>query len=88
MLSVLEALACDNPFPAAHMPEPAFNQLVMKALFNELAAGARVVGLAGRLKPELRRMVAAYASERTGGGASGPRQTSALILGGVQHATV
>ena len=42
VLSVLEALACDNPFPARHMPELAFNQMVMKAIFNglPLRAGA------------------------------------------------
>ena len=47
VVSVLEALACDNPFPAAHMPELAFNQMVMKAIFNGLPL-ARVRGLAER----------------------------------------
>src|SRR5688500_12401335 len=37
VISVLEALACDNPFPAQHMAEPAFNQMVMKSLFNGLS---------------------------------------------------
>jgi hypothetical protein len=67
VVPVLEALACDNPFPAAHMPEPAFNQLVMKSLFNGLAL-SRVLGLAARVTPELRRMVDSYASERRAAG--------------------
>ena len=32
---VFEAIACDNPFPAAHFPDLSFNQMVMKAVFVE-----------------------------------------------------
>lgn len=79
VLSVIEALACDNPFPAAHMPELAFNQMVMKAIFNDLPL-ARVIGLAERNNEELRRMVTAYASERRAAGRPVPADT-ALVLG-------
>jgi hypothetical protein len=83
VLTVLEALACDNPFPAAHMPELAFNQMIMKAIFNDLPL-RRVVGLSGRLGPELRRMVSAYADERRAAGRPVPADVD-LVLGGSQH---
>jgi hypothetical protein len=86
VVSVLEAIACDNPFPATYMPEPGLNQLVMKALFNQLPLG-RVLGLPGRIGPELQRMVRAYASERRAAGRPVPSDID-LILGGGQHASV
>jgi hypothetical protein len=86
VLSVLEALACDNPFPAAHMPEPAFNQMVMKAIFNGLPL-RRVIGLSARLGAELRRMVSAYASERRAAGRTVPADVD-FVLGGAEHAPV
>jgi hypothetical protein len=76
---VFEAIACDNPYPAAHFPELAFNQLAMKAVFVE-APVARIEGLALRRTPELLRMARDYASERRA--ASRPVPTDvALILG-------
>jgi len=80
VVSVLEALACDNNFPAAHMPELAFNQMVMKAIFNGLPL-ARVRGLDRRNGAELRRMVAGFASERRAAGRPVPGDLN-LILGG------
>lgn len=65
--SVFEAIACANPFAAAHFPQPAFNQLVLKTLFLGLPAGA-IVGLADRSSAELRRMVEGFASERRAAG--------------------
>jgi hypothetical protein len=64
---LFEAIACDNPFPAAHFPELAFNQMVLKALFIG-APLARVAGLDARITPELRRMADGYASERRAAG--------------------
>ncbi len=78
VLPVIEALACDNPFPAAHMPELAFNQMVMKAIFNELSL-ARVVGLGARNNEELRRMVKGYASERRAAGRPVPADTALIV---------
>jgi hypothetical protein len=86
VLSVLEALACDNPFPARHMPDLAFNQLIMKAIFNGLPL-RRVVALAERNTAELRRMVGAYASERRAAGRPVPADVD-FILGGTPHAPV
>lgn len=80
ILSVLEALACDNPFPAAHMPDGAWNQMIMKCLFNGLAL-ARVEGLTSRRNPELLRMVAAFASERRAAGRPVPDDVARLLEG-------
>jgi hypothetical protein len=64
---VFEAIACENPYPAAHFPEPAFNQLVLKAYFVGVPV-SRILGLDRRKTPELRRMAADYASERRAAG--------------------
>ncbi len=69
--TVFEALACDNAFPARHLPDHAFHQLVLKCLFVG-APLARVHGLGGRITGELVRMVEAYASERRAAGRSVP----------------
>ena len=64
---VFRAIACDNAFPARQFAAPAFDQMVLKALFVG-APLSRVVGLAERRTPELVRMVEAYASERRAAG--------------------
>jgi hypothetical protein len=81
VLSELEAIACENPFPQRHFPEPAFNQLVLKCLFNGIAL-ARIQGLAARRGPELVRMVAAYASERRAAGRHVPEDVTLVLDGG------
>ena len=65
--SILEAIACDNPYPTKYFFENALNQLTMKVLFNGLPL-ARVVGLKGRINADLVRMARAYASERRAAG--------------------
>ncbi len=60
---IFEAIACENPYPATHFPDLNFNQMVLKALFTGVALD-RIVGLDGRLTPELARMARGYASER------------------------
>ena len=64
---VFGAIANDSPFPADHFPELNFNQLVLKAIFLGVPV-QRIVGLAQRTTPELRRMVSEYASERRAAG--------------------
>ena len=76
---VFEAIACENPFPARHFPESSFNQMVLKAIFIEVAVG-RILGLDDRITPELRRMAADYASERRAAGRSVPDDV-AYVLG-------
>jgi hypothetical protein len=71
IIPVFEALACENPYPAAHFPERNFNQMVLKAMFNSIAL-SRIAGLARRRNPELSRMARDYAAERTAAGRSVP----------------
>ncbi len=78
-VSVIEAIACDNAFPARHFSEEAFNQMVLKCLFCEVPL-SRVVDLERRVTPELRRMVNAYATERRAAGRPVPAD-AALVLG-------
>ncbi len=77
VLSVFEAIACDNPYPARWFPDPAFAQLVLKGLFIGAPIG-RVVELSSRITDELVRMVDAYASERRAAGRSIP--TDAALI--------
>ncbi len=71
IVPVFEALACENPYPAAYFPDRNFNQMVLKAMFNNIAL-LRIVGLSGRLNAELTRMARDYAAERTAAGRSVP----------------
>jgi hypothetical protein len=75
---VFEAIACENPYPAAHFPEPAFNQLVLKAYFVGVPV-LRILGLERRKTPELRRMAADYASERRAAGRPVPADIDLAI---------
>jgi hypothetical protein len=69
--SVFEAIACENPYPAAFFPDHNFNQLVLKAFFTGVQV-KRISGLEARRTPELARMANAYASERRAAGRSVP----------------
>jgi hypothetical protein len=67
MKAVFEAIAHRNPYPSEQFPEPAWNQMVLKALF----VGATlwpIVGLDRRANPELARMLCDYAHERWSAG--------------------
>ncbi|MEM7387905.1 MAG: EboA domain-containing protein, partial [Verrucomicrobiota bacterium] len=61
--SVIDAVSLDNPFPAAHFPEMAWNQLVLKALFNGRPI-YRIQGLEERANPALAKALSNYAHER------------------------
>jgi len=63
MRAVFEAVAQRNPYPAEQLPEDAWNQMVLKALFVGTALDP-VVGLERRANPVLARMLADYAHER------------------------
>jgi hypothetical protein len=84
--SVIEAIACENPYPSAYFPEEAFNQLALKCLFCGLSL-RRVQDLPRRSTDELRRMVAGYVSERVAAGRSVPEDV-AVVLEGAPHAPV
>jgi len=74
---VFEAIACENPYPAAHFPEPSFNQMVLKAVFTGVAL-ARILDLDRRRTPELARMAGDYAAERRAAGRSVPADLARL----------
>jgi hypothetical protein len=67
MTDVFRAVAHRNPYPAEHLPEPAWNQMVLKALFVEVGI-VDVHGLDGRANPALARMLCDYARERRAAG--------------------
>jgi len=78
VLSVFEALACENSYPADHFTDPQFNQMVLKALFMGVAV-ARIDGLRRRQNDELIRMAKGYASERTAAGRVVPDDIGLII---------
>ena len=71
IIDIFESIACENPYPLLYFPEPNFNQLVLKGLFNGIAM-ARIVGLESRLNVELSRMADDYVSEREAAGREVP----------------
>ena len=81
-VSVIEAIACDNRFPARQFSDEAFNQMVLKCLFCDVSL-RRIEDLSRRVTPELRRMVEAFASERRAASRPVP-EDAALILGGAE----
>jgi hypothetical protein len=77
---VFEAIACDNPYPERHFPEPLFNQMVIKAIFLEVSV-SRIEGLERRKGPELARMARDYASERRAAGRPVPSDVDLILRG-------
>jgi hypothetical protein len=77
-VSVIEAIACENPYPARYFAGEAFNQMVLKCLFNDVRLG-RIEDLARRVTPELGRMATAYASERRAAGRSVPEDVALVV---------
>lgn len=67
MRAVFEAVAHRNPYPREMFAEPAWNQLVLKALFIG-APLAPILGLEARQNPTLARMLGDYAHERWAAG--------------------
>jgi hypothetical protein len=67
MRVVFEAVAHRNPYPAEQLPEDAWNQMVLKALFVGSPL-APIVGLDARANATLARMLRDYAHERWAAG--------------------
>ncbi len=61
------AVAHHNPYPAEHLEEGRWNQMVLKSLFIE-APLAPIIGLDARANPALARMLVDYAHERWAAG--------------------
>ncbi len=74
---VFRAIACGNPYPAAHFPDLNFNQLVLKAIFMNVPI-AEIDGLAARITPALLRMADDFASERRAAGRPVPEDIGLL----------
>lgn len=75
---VFEAIAAENPYPAAHFPEPNFNQMVLKAVFVGVSV-QRIEGLERRITPELARMAEGYAAERRAAGRPVPADVDRIV---------
>jgi hypothetical protein len=75
--TIFEAIACENPFPADHFPDAAFQQMALKAVFIGVPV-ARIVGLERRRTPELARMAEDYIAERRAAGRSVPSDITML----------
>jgi len=82
VLTVFEAIACENPYPQRHFSELSWNQMVLKAAFNGVAL-TRILGLAERCNPELARMAADFAAERRAAGRPVPDDLSLVLKGPV-----
>ena len=67
--TVLEAIMYENPYPAAHLDEKAWNQLVMKAFFTDKNVN-RIYGYDVRANAELALILSDYAHERWAAGRS------------------
>lgn len=63
MGSVFDAIAISNPYPFHHFPELAWNQLVLKTIFNEKPISL-IYGLGNRRNQELSLSIIDYAKER------------------------
>jgi hypothetical protein len=63
MKAVFEAVAHRNPYPKEQLSEPAWNQMVLKALFVGSVLHP-IQGLDERANPALMRMLCDYAHER------------------------
>lgn len=76
--SVFSGLCCDNPYPARHLTEAAFNQMVLKAVFIGVRV-ERIIDLDRRLNPDLARMARDYEAERRAAGRSVPEDIERLV---------
>lgn len=60
---VFDAIALQNPFPADHLNEAAWNQMILKAVFMERPL-YRIHGADARVNPAQARMLVGFAHER------------------------
>jgi hypothetical protein len=60
---VLKAIMCNNPYPSENLDEPAWNQLVMKAIFTEKPI-EQIISLDERANQNLANILSDYAHER------------------------
>jgi hypothetical protein len=80
VLTVFEAIACENPYPRLYFEDSAWNQLVLKAVFCGVAL-SRIDGLEKRTNSELVRMAVDFAAERRAAGRPVPDDLAELMTG-------
>lgn len=76
---VLDAIALQNPYPAKHFPEGAWNQLIMKSIFNDKPVEL-IYGLEERRNAELTRILIDFAHERWAAGRHVPPGVWRLVI--------
>lgn len=84
VVTVFEALACNNPYPARYLPDDAFAQLVLKTVFVGLPL-ANIIGLRQRVNGELKRMARDYANELRAAGRVVPRDLDLIFSSGTEE---
>ncbi len=68
---VLEAVICNNPYPAEQLPDGAWNQLVLKAFFTEKRVD-EIVDMDKRANEDLAQTLLDFAHERWAAGRAAP----------------
>lgn len=76
--NVLEAIMVLNPYPAANLDTPAWNQMVLKAFFTEKDV-SKIIGLEERMNEELFVALSDYSAERTSAGRAVHEKIKELI---------
>jgi len=72
------AIACHNPYPFDHFDEDAWNQMVVKCVFNGVPIET-IVGLQERRNPEAVQMLRDLVSERHAAGRPLPDAVHAYV---------
>jgi hypothetical protein len=75
---VFDAMAFGNPYPARHFTEAAWNQLILKCIFNDKPI-TRIDGLLDRANQTLANDVSDFAHERWAAGRTVPAEVWQLV---------
>lgn len=78
MGSVFESIAFENPYPSLYFSELAWNQMVLKCIFNDKAIH-RIYGLEARANQTLANTLSDFAHERWAAGRRVPSQVWRLV---------
>ena len=84
---VLDAIALQNPYPATYFSEGAWNQLVMKSIFNDKPVQL-IYGLQKRANADLARILSDFARERWAAGRRVAPRVWRLVTDFVNESTI